>query len=384
MHHIGNQQILLYSVNIMKMSAEERNDKIHHLLSGLIKEAKSKKDIVYPSPFTKEEVETLFISHIWGHREITLTILLARMLDPQFKASENFYACNPRSIYEKPIRDLLRKHGVPHKKSGPLNVAKNSQRIDEVWAHNKRGDGMALVVAKLVKKIESVPATKLQKFALAYVQRYLLEAKKVAKLSYKVTPTKDPIFLSSLCRDLISHVPDGGATPQVIVGILIEHFNAGNKSSIKTSGHLDSVSTTNTTSKKPGDVMEEFQDSSRRIYEVTVKMFSPDRMIESYEAIKAFDKDNSITEVYVICRKNDVPEEIESHPMSSYVLGTAKYQDLLYYFVDIFDWVQEKLLFMTIESRGKFYEALAAHINQVNTSEKVKKYFSEWHQAHSA
>jgi hypothetical protein len=146
---------------------------------------------------------------------------------------------------------------------------------------------------------------------------------------------------------------------------------------------MDSVSTTNTTSKKPGDIIEEFSDSSKRIYEVTVKPFSSDRMIESYEAIKAFDKENKIVEVFVICRKEDVPKEVEKRSSNYYLLGTAKYQDMLYYFVDIFEWIEEKLLYMTIESRGRFYSALAEHINQINTSEKVKRYFSEWHQAHS-
>lgn len=368
----------------MKLSAEERNDRIYSLLAGLIKDAKATKEIGYLAPFTKDEVETLFISHIWGHREILLTILLARMLDPKFKASKDFYACNPRSIYEKPIRELLRKNGIPHKKSGPLNVAKNSKKIDEVWAHNKRGDGMALIVAKLVKKIETVPASELQQFAVAYVQRYLLEAKKVAKLKFKISTTEDPVFLYKLCHDLIVNVPDGGTTPQFIVGSMIESFNTGNSNGIKTSGHLDSVSTTNTTSKKPGDIMEEYVDSSKRIYEVTVKQFTLDRMIESYEAIKVFDKEGKIAEVFVVCREEDIPEDIEKHPKTSYLLGTAKYQDMFYYFVDVFEWMQEKLLFMTIESRGKFYTNLVAHINEINTSEKVKLYFSEWHQAHSA
>ena len=305
----------------MSLSAEARNAKIHVLLAGFIKEAKGMKSIEYSTPFTKEEVEKLFISPIWGHREITLTILLARLLDPKFKASEDFYHCNPRAVYEGPIRSLLVKNGIPHKKSGPLNVAKNSQKIDEVWAHNKRGDGMALVVANLVNKIESVPPAKLQAFALAYVQRYLLEAKKVAKLRFKISPTEDPIFLYKLCSDLITNVPDGGAIPQMIVGMLLEDFHGGHGSKTEVSGHLDSVSTTNTTSKKAGDVMEKFEDSSQRIYEITVKAFTADRMMESYEAIKAFDKENKITEVFVICRKGDIPEDTQKQPSNSYLLG---------------------------------------------------------------
>lgn len=368
----------------MKLSASERNERIHTLLADLIREARSKKSIEYPRPFEKEEVEALFANHIWGHREIMLTIVLARILDPKFKASEDFYASNPRSIYENPIRELLRKNGIPHKKSGPLNVAKNSQRIDETWAHNKRGDGMALIVAAMVKKIEASSPATLKKFALAYVQRYLLEAVKVAKLKYKVSNVEDPLYLYQLVRDMIINVPDGGTTPQLIAGALIENFNSSHGNAVKTEGHTDSVSTTNTTSGKPGDITEEFKGSITRIYEITTKAFSIDRMIESYEAIKAWDKTGKITEALVICRKEDVPVEAAKLSSNPYLIGMAKYQDIVYYFVDIFAWTQERLLFMPAEGRSKFYADLAAHVNQLNTSEKVKRYFSEWHREHPA
>lgn len=367
----------------MKLSAEQRNTKIHLLLTNLLKEARGNQAIEYPPPFTKEEVETLFTSHIWGHREITLTIILARLLDPVFKASEDFYACNPRSIYEKPIRELLRQNGIPHKKSGPLNVAKNSQKIDSVWAHNKRGDGMALVVADLVKKIEIVSREELEKFALAYVKRYLLEATKVASLNFEINNTEDPVFLYNLCKDLIINVPDGGSIPQFLVGTLIENFNSGNESDLITSGHLDSVSSTNTTSKKPGDVIEEFPDSSKRIYEITVKTFSMDRMMESHEAVKAFDEVAEIKEVFVICREVDVPTEVK-RTSSSFLLGALPYQDIIYYFVDIFAWVQDKILFMPASSRIEFYAAVVDHVNEVNTSEKVKIYFTDWHKTNQS
>jgi len=368
----------------MRFSASERNARIYDLLEELIRVGKTKKELVYSTPFEKEEVEKLFISHIWGHREILLTIILARLIDPRFKASKDFYECNPRSIYEGPIRELLREHGIPHKKSGPLNVAKNSKKIDDTWAHNKRGDGMALNVSKLVKKIESVSEKALYDFAVAYVQRYLLEGKRVAKLTFKIKTTEDPMFLYELCKDLVTDTPDGGATPQFIIGALIDNFNKGNHSPIKTTGYSDSVSTTNTTSKKPGDVMEEFSDSTKRIYEITVKPFTADRMIESYESIKEFDKEGKITEVFVICRKEDVPLEVEKIISSSNLLGTAKYQDVIYYFIDIFGYVREKLVSMTIEARGRFYTDLGDYVNQLNTSEKVKRYFSEWHQSHSS
>ena len=94
------------------MSASERNDEIYRILSSLLNDKKVPAQI--SPPFDIKEVESLFRNSIWGHREIILTIILAKLIDPKFKASENFYACNPRSIYEQPIRNL-REHGIPQK-----------------------------------------------------------------------------------------------------------------------------------------------------------------------------------------------------------------------------------------------------------------------------
>lgn len=363
----------------MQTSAELRNQKVHVLLAGLLSATQKQTKASYPDPFREEDVERLFSTHIWGHREILLTILLARMIEPTFKASKDFYACNPRSLYEKPIRGLLREYSIPHKKSGPLNVAKNSKKIDETWAYNKRGDGMALIVAKLVKQIESVSPPVLKQFALAYVKRYLEESVRVAKLTIKLQKIEDPVFLSLLCRDLVTEVPDGGATPQFIVGLILEAFNDGNGNSIETSGYLDSVSTTNTTSKKPGDIIEKLPDGSLRIYEVTVKEFSEDRLRESYESIKAFDHAGLIQEVFVICRDRDVPKTAERLDGFLGFIGATKHQDLLYLFVNIFEWIEHQLIFMPRENRAEFYADLVAHVNEFNSSEKVKRYFATWH-----
>ena len=97
------------------------------MLSGFLKDKKSA--VKFSTPFDVSEVESLFQTSIWGHREIILTIIMARLLDPKFKASKNFYACNPRSIFEQPIRKALREYGIPHRKSGPLNVAKKDEKL---------------------------------------------------------------------------------------------------------------------------------------------------------------------------------------------------------------------------------------------------------------
>jgi hypothetical protein len=147
------------------------------------------------------------------------------------------------------------------------------------------------------------------------------------------------------------------------------------------SGHRDSVSTTNTTSKKPGDIIEKINSTSELIYEVTTKNFSDDRLIESHEAV--IDYDPTLKEVFVICRPQDVPSTLDDKG-GSYIMTTTQYQELAYYFVNIYDYIQSAILFLTPEGRKFFYQELTAYVNSTNTAEKVKKYFKQWHSDNNA
>lgn len=237
-------------------------------------------------------------------------------------------------------------------------------------------------VAKIVEKIEQINEKKLKKFAIAYCKRYLQEAEKVKQLKFTPQKNQDPLFLINLTHDLITDIPDGGSIPQMIIGILLEIAHQNKESSVVLSGHKDSVSTTNTTSKKAGDAIEQFPDETEFIYEITVKEFDDDRLRESYEAIKDYDNRNKIREVFVICREQDIPDKTVNQFDSKFFLGIVSHQDLVYYFIDIFEWVQEKILFLTPYGRGQYYQELATYINDPNTSEKVKIYFRQWHTKH--
>lgn len=357
-----------------KLSAVERNTEIYLTLSGFLKDKRTAAKFL--THFDSAEAESLFQTSIWGHREIILTIIMARLLDSKFKASEDFYACNPRAIFEQPIRKALREYGIPHRKSGPLNVAKNSKKINRDWATDKHGGEIAMNVVKIVKKIESVSGAELKKFASAYIARYRQEAKRIKEMRIKLPPQENPIHISKLCVDLIDFVPDGGATPQIIVGLLMEAMNKDRKSSVVVSGHRDSVSTTNTTSKKPGDIIEKINDTSELIYEVTTKIFSDDRLIESHEAVMVYNP--TLKDVFVICRPQDVPKTLSSKG-TSYIMATTQYRELAYYFINIYDYIQSAILFLTPSGRKLFYEEIITYVNNVNTAEKLKKYFKQWH-----
>jgi hypothetical protein len=328
------------------------------------------------TPFSSKEVESLFQTSIWGHREIILTVIMARLIDSNFKASEDFYACNPRSIFEKPIKKALRKYGIPHRKSGPLNVAKNSSKINRDWATDKHGGSIAMNVVKIVKKIEMVSEKTLKTFASAYIARYKQEAGRIKKMRVNIPTQENPIYISKLCVDLINFAPDGGATAQIIVGLLIELMNKDRKNSVVVSGHRDSVSTTNTTSKKPGDVIEKVNNVYELIYEITTKKFSNERLIESYEAAMSYNQ--AVRDIFVICRPQDIPEGL-SNITTSCVIAIKKYNGLTYYFINIYDYIKLVLIFLTPNGRASFYKELIIYVNNINTAEKVKKYFKQWH-----
>ena len=353
----------------------ERNATVTRLLSDISKSKKPGK-----SMHLTEEVEGLFSSHILGHREIVATIIIATFLNPKFKASKNFYACNPRALYEGPIRDFFMKKGVPHMKSAPLNVAKNISKINEDWATNKRGKELALNVVKTVKAIEKMTKSELNDFAIYYFKRYLNEAQRIKKLSYTPEPDTNPFLIADLCIDLINDVPDGGSTPQFIVGSLIDAINTKHAGSSKVSGHLDRVSTTNTTSKKAGDVIEELP-SGNVVYEITVKKFDLQRINDSYESLRADKQLKSNNEVIVICRPEDVYEKSKKFKSDTVIAG-YEHNDVLYFFVDIYEFIKLNLVLLDTKTRKEFLTSITDYINQTNTAEKVKLYFRDWYKKH--
>lgn len=360
----------------MENSATQRNDEILELLNSYLENALEMP--IFKPPFDASEVEVLFTTPIWGHRELVMTILLTRMLYPDYKATVDLYEHHPRSVYEKPIRTAFRKYGIPHKKSGPLNVAKNIKRLNMDWATDKNDEKVAISAVKIVEKIEKVSASELGEFAAAYVTRYKQEASRVKDLEVKLSPQENPIYIAELSTDLINKVPDGGATAQYIVGLLMQVNNSARNSGVEVAGYLDSVSATNTTSKKPGDVIELISQSGKElVYEITTKAFNDDRLIESHESVMAYKRD--ITDVFVICRPADVPDAIETSP-TSYLMASTQYKELSYYFVNIFQYIQSALLFTTTDSRREFYEKLTDYVNDINRAEKVKIYFKEWHE----
>lgn len=320
-----------------------------------------------------QQIEVLFNTQAWGFREIVLVICIAHRLDSTFKASEDFYGCNPRTLYEKPIREELDRRGIPSRQSGPLNVAKGAKGINEQWAAGREPRSVANQVVSLVQQIEHMDRADLDNFTKLLLSRFLQERKVVEQLNVQAKPNSDAAYLYHMCERLIDSVPDGGNTPQRIVGYLLESYHEELQTGLIVSGHTDRASTTSTTSKKLGDITEE-QIGGLIIsaYEVTVKSFGRQRVREAYEAAQSYLAGAHVSnrEIVVICRKEDVHPDVT--PVSSTYLGRLEYQDITFHFMDIYEWIMAQLLRMTADARTVFFTKLQNYIADKNTSAKVK------------
>jgi len=330
---------------------------------------------------TQAQIEALFKTTTWGFREIMLVVVVGRLLDDGYRPGKALYDCNPRALYEGPILGVLRGEGIPARKSGPLNIAKAAQGLSREWAAQRRPKSVADEVVRLVQAIEGMDQTELEEFSAALHARFLKEASRVAALSVTAPPESDPQHLYEICAELIDKVPDGGNTPQRIVGHLMEAYHTELQTGIVVTGHLDRASVTSTTSKKPGDINEEQADGTVLcVYEVTVKPFGGARTVDSYETVKRYStgKASPIREVVVICRPADVHPGIESGSRASAIyLGKLEHQDLTYHFINIYEWIVAQLSRMPVDARLSFHQQLSEYITDPNTSEAVKKRWAD-------
>jgi hypothetical protein len=360
------------------MKTYARDTRLKALLEAVILEAEGGRPKLPQR--TTADLDAVFQTTTRGLREILLLITLVRIIDPSYKASEAFYRCNPRALFEGPIREVLAARGIPHGKSGPLNVAKATEGINASWAAQRRPAGAANSVVRLVKEIESGGAPFVRRLAVEICARFLQEASRVESLTVQAVPESDPVYLHGLVSALIAQAPDAGNTPQRVIGYLLAATHESTGSGIKVLGHTDRASVTSTTSKKPGDIREELpRGRLGRVFEVTVKPFTVARGRESYQALRAYDSDKpAVPEIMVICRAEDVPPSAQTQ--GNFYLGYMDCEDLRFHFIDINEWIFSELLGMPPSARLGFYEQLASYIREPNTAEKVKTVWRALHE----
>lgn len=365
-------------------TTEERNERVRKILDFLYDRAIDTSVNIDESAY-KTSLDKLFSTTAWGFREILLVVIIGMHLDRSFKASTGLYDCNPRAIYEGPIKEFLIEKEIPHRKSGPLNVAKATVGLDMTWAAQRRPSDVAKEVVNLVNFMEadnSNSETRINNMGTSLLRRLIAYSHNIEALAVTIEPTSDPEFLYQLCYELITKTPDAGNTPQKIAAYLLKNYHLFLYTGVIVTGEDDCASVTSTTSKKPGDVNEETPKGViRKVYEITVKHFDLARIRDSYDCVSIYNNANGtdIHEIIVICRKEDCPPDIKSSGLHGY-LGSYAYQDIIYYYWDIFEWIANMLQRMTNDGRRGFYINLNSYIDDINTSESVKKLWKKLHE----
>lgn len=363
--------------------ADERNEQAKTILCDLFNKATDEGNTIDETPY-KEQLDSLFKTAVWGFREIMLVVIVGMKMDQKFMASKALYDCNPRALYGGPIKEFLIEKNIPHRKDGPLNVAKATVGLDATWAKQRRPFEVAEQVVHLVEYLEKPKGGRNQRVenvGVSLLRRLIAETSRVEALAVTIEKTSDPVYLYQLCYELTTKAPDSGNTPQKIAAFLLKNYHRFMFSGVVVTGEEDRASVTSTTSKKPGDVNEE-SDAGRiyKVYEVTVKPFDIARIRDSYDCVVNYNNANGteINEIVVICRPEDCPEDMETSGLNDY-LGRFIYRDMIYYYWNIYEWYASTLQRMTDDGRYGFYLNLNSYINDINTAETVKKLWLELH-----
>jgi hypothetical protein len=308
----------------------QRNSSGKYYVNTRLDVAKTKTTEDFPDFDSSTEVYSLLTDLIEvnakGFRGVVVTALVGLYLNDKYDPLNDFYSCNPRSIFEYGIWYALQENGIPCGKSDPLNVAKNANQLNEDWARGRRPQKAAMAVVKFLHLVIESSQAKRARLIDYFFFRLWEYAQSVTQ--YQLTD----VFTSSASRqqiglkliDFTLRFPESGKLPQFLVAQLLE--GVFRSSSIEVIGGGESVFGTNTTSKKPADIWLEIDGIETNLYEITVKNVSRKRLDDSLDALRLTGHlEKSVT---FICR---LPEDVGELVIEN---GSFLYKGKYFNFVD--------------------------------------------------
>lgn len=261
-----------------------------------------------------------------GFRGVVVTALTGIYLDDSYDPLSNFYGCNPRAIFEEGIWHALQENGIPCGKSDPLNVAKNSNQLNEDWAQGRRPQKAAMAAVEFLRLVMAADIKRRAHLIDYFFYRLLAYSKNIT--DYKLAD----ILGDDLSRqgrgakivDFTLKYPESGMLPQYMASrLLAAVFDS---SEIKVLGGEESVFGTNTTSKKPADIWLERKLRQTNLYEVTVKPVTRKRLDDVLDSLRVTGHlSHSVT---FVCRMEQDVKELEV------VDGYFVYKGKVFDFVD--------------------------------------------------
>lgn len=352
---------------------EERNNSGQYYVNTRLGVAKTKNKEDFPEFDESSEVYKLLTDLIEvnakGFRGVVVTAITGLHLDESYDPINNFYDCNPRSIFEAGIWYALQENNIPCGKSDPLNVAKNANQLNEDWAKGRRPQSAAMAVVRFLELIMSSGKVKKARLIDYFFFRLCKYAESIT--SYEIVDIDSSTSKQELGNRLIEFTlkyPESGNLPQFLVAQLLS--NIFHSSETQVIGGEESVFGTNTTSKKPADIWLENNGTQTNLYEVTVKPISKKRLDDSLDALKSTGHlNNSVT---FICR---IPYDIKDLEVES---GSYTYKGKSFDFVDYHAFCSSLI---TLLNQQKFDDVLnrtAEFVQDMHISMRTKAGWNEF------
>lgn len=305
-----------------------------------------------------------------GFRGVVVTALTGMHLDESYDPLNDFYGCNPRSIFEKGIWYALQENGVPCGKSDPLNVAKNANQLNEDWAQGRRPQIAAMAVVGFLRLVTKSNKFKRARLIDYFFYRLWSYSQSVSNYQLAEVDAKNTSRQKFGCKlvEFSLKYPESGNIPQFLVAqFLSELFRS---SEIQVIGGDKSVFGTNTTSKKPADIWLEVGGVQTNLYEVTVKPISKKRLDDSIDALQSTGYVNH--SVTFICRMDLDVQELEV------VNGSFLYKGKRFDFIDYRAFCLSLCTLLSDKDFAAVANNIAAFVQNKNISMRTKAGWNEF------
>lgn len=348
------------------MKIEQRNELAKQFVSNKLDLAASyiEADFTILGNYTRlsHTLKDLIPIKAMGFRGVVATAITGQYLNPAFDPLNNFYDCNPRSIFEQGIFYAF-ENRIPCGKSDPLNVAKNTNVLDEEWAKGKRPQSAAQAAVDYLRYIEQ--ATDKEPIINFFFFKLLEYANSLSKIKINMPENNNwcnQLFASKITQFLLEY-PESGTLPQLIISKLLNKVYEDSSTTV--AGGNESVFGTNTTSKKPADIWLEKDGVPYNLFEITVKKIDYKRLDDCIQALNALNLLN--LPISFICR---LPTDTCS--LNHVENRTLNYKGKTFNFIDISTFTYMLSALLSSNQINELLEDLQIFVQRIERPLKTK------------
>lgn len=352
----------------------ERNTSGQYYVNTRLGVAKTKKEEDFPEFDSDSKVYKLLTDLIEvnakGFRGVVVTALTGLHLNEDYDPLNNFYGCNPRSIFESGIWYALQENGIPCGKSDPLNVAKNSNQLNEDWAQGRRPQSAAMAVVEYLRLVMAAKPSKRARLIDYFFFRLWKYSQTITGFQLAEIESSDHSH-QTIGNKLVSFTlkyPESGNLPQYLVAQLLSGLFRASETEVI--GGDESVFGTNTTSKKPADIWLETDGNPTNLYEVTVKPVSLKRLDDSLDSLQSTGHLN--LPVTFICRIDMDVRDL------NVIDGSFQYKGKHFDFVDYKNFCLSVFSILNDEECSTVMKNVAEFVQDKNISMRTKTGWNEF------